>query len=177
MQKVSLSPPPYTLYSKIQKTLGVDPYIHVQPLRVEGSTYFIDLVVGDQAKASALAKTLLPEHDLGDTTVKVSVIDVLGQVYSDDPDDTPADIAETVDDALSANPLYHSTEVSDRIPPNGVGQVIAVFAPAFIQFFNDDLSDYYCNFNGIAAHVFEDILRLDYPNSIQLSVTTEPGSR
>lgn len=173
--KIALSPPAYTLYSQIQKALGGDPHVHVMPMQNDGSTYEIRLVVGDDAKAVALAKTLLPEHELGEETVRVTVIDVEGRAYNNEPDDQAGDIAATIDDAFRSNPLFREALVADRKPAIGIGQVIAVFAPKVIQFFNDDLADYYYNANRVAADVFADLLRVDYPNEIALSITTEPG--
>lgn len=174
MPKISLSPPPYTLYSKIQKVLGADPHVHVLPMQSEGSTYEVRLVVADEAKAIALAKSLQPEHEMGTETVRVTVIDINGLAYNNDPDDDPSDIVETVDDALRSNMMFHSAVVSDRVPPVGVGQVVAIFQPMIVQFFNDDLTDYFYNANLVAASVFGDLLRKEYPNDITLSVTTDP---
>ena len=51
--------------------------------------------------------------------------------------------------------------------------MVAVFTKSVIQFFNDDMSDYYRNFNGVTADVFNDILVLDYGNNVTLGTTTQ----
>ena len=52
--------------------------------------------------------------------------------------------------------------------------VYAIFKKEVIQFFNDDISDFYCNYNEVAAKVFNEVLCNDY-KEILLFCTTDNG--
>jgi hypothetical protein len=52
------------------------------------------------------------------------------------------------------------------------GLVVPVFKPSVVQFFNDDLSDYYGNFNQVASAIYRQVLATRYPGGIVLETTT-----
>ncbi len=42
------------------------------------------------------------------------------------------------------------------------GKVVILFAKEVLQFYNDDVTDIFGNFNELAAHVFADIIKFMY---------------
>jgi hypothetical protein len=69
---------------------------------------------------------------------------------------TPREIAALYQTAFRTNRLFNFAVVRASI---SFTAVYPVFKAQVIQFFNDDLSDLFNNFNQVAAFVFRDVLR------------------
>lgn len=169
-KKVRLSPPWYTLHHKIVNTIGADPTVHVLPLRDEGAKKYIDIVVTDPEELYPLACLVKPQHDMGNITVFVQVLDASGKVIKCEwptgckPPDC---LYMVVTKGFKNNPLF--VEAIEA----GSSLVWAVIKKVVIQFWNDDLSDYYGNFNGVAENVFKEVTQETYPGDVTLAFTTE----
>jgi hypothetical protein len=72
--------------------------------------------------------------------------------------------------AKSANPLFAGAIASDDAP-NLLG---VIFTRETVQFFNDDLSDVYGNFNQIARDVFGTLLKSNL-NTVEARFGTLPA--
>jgi hypothetical protein len=176
--QVGLSPPWYTLYNKIANTIGADPSFKVQPMRQEGNTYIIVIVAQDGGNPYALAAVLTLSYSMGNITVQVQVLDPSGNPIRPQlpvGTDPITAVAEAVRTALRTNPYFVEVlEPVGSLPPNfPQPPVVAVFTRSVIQFYNDDLTDYYRNFNGVTADVFNDILVTSYPGNVKLGTTTQ----
>jgi hypothetical protein len=177
MERVSLSPPWWILYSKICTSIGSDPTLHVQPMHNGDTVYYIDILAPNVTRGKALRTILNPQYDIGNITVYVRVFDSTGTEITSKNTDPVEKIIEAIKIALGTNPYF--VEVIDtrgKLPPMQetiIGQIVIVFKKAVIQFFNDDISDYYSNYNSVAMNVFKDVLILEYPNDVKVSVTTE----
>lgn len=178
-EKVGLSPPWYTLHHKITHSIGADPTVHVLPLREEGSKCYIDVVCTDYEEAYPMASILRPQYDMGNITVFVQVLDRSGNPIKPEwpTGCKPVDcLYMVVTKALKNNPLFVGAvkpEFPPGIPPPPHGDVVAIIKKVVIQFWNDDLSDYYGNFNGVAQNVFKEVVREEYPDKTTLWFTTE----
>jgi hypothetical protein len=168
-----LNPPWLTLYEQVVHSIGADSRFDVRPLQDLDPTYRIDVHVRVPV-AEDLAMLLKPRHEFGNVTVLVRVFNVAGALV---PPATPAG-----DDQLLAacrrvfrrNPYYAETIHNPDAPP-WQGRVVVVFKRAVIQYYNDDLSDYYGNANEVARDVFGQVLQTKWDGDrarLKLSLTT-----
>jgi hypothetical protein len=153
---MQLSPPWWTFHGLVAAALGADHEVKVSTLTQHGSTYSMQVTATNPAKAQALAAVLVQNQQFGNITVQVTV---QGQHTSAETGLTPTQLAEQLNTAFKGNPYFIRTEVRPLWPgrPNAV--VFPIFAAKVIQFFNDDLSDYYNNYNAVAADVFGQMLQ------------------
>jgi hypothetical protein len=178
-ENAGLSPPWYTLHHKITHSIGADPTIHVLPLREEGSKCYIDVLCTDIEEAYPLASLLRPRYDLGNITVFVQVLDPSRKPIKPEwpTGCEPTDcLYLVVTKALKNNPLFVQAikpVFPPGIPPPPHSDVVAVIKKVVIQFWNDDLSDFYGNFNGVAENVFKEVILEEYPGDKTLWFTTE----
>ncbi|MDQ5823642.1 MAG: hypothetical protein M3441_05435 [Chloroflexota bacterium] len=166
-----LSPPWYTLWNKIDKAVGADPGFSVQPLQDNGDGTYTVVITSQGGDPTPLAAVLKKSHTLGNITVNVEVQELHVDVLSIN---TPGELVGALNGALKTNPYFVQAIQTQPSPFYQVPSVVAVFTASVIQFYNDDLSDYYRNFNGVTADVFTDILLLDYGNNVTLATTTVP---
>ena len=71
----------------------------------------------------------------------------------------PAPLPSLAPQALAGNTYFDSVLTTKN--PFGGSRAYAIFAPKVIQFFNDDLSDAYSNFNDVAGQVFNTVFALE----------------
>ena len=146
-KKVGISAPWWTTYKKIKAIFEKDPEIEVSEL-VEGDAegnngyYFVTLSSDNKAKLEAIANLIKDEFKYGNVTLTV-------QYYYSGSEEIDL---STFDTAFKGNPLYVQSYDA------GMGFTYAIFAKEIIQFFNDDLTDAYGNYNAIAADVISDLL-------------------
>lgn len=152
-----LSPPWYTFHNLLVAALGADPEVKVSELKQHGATYSMNVMTPNKAKSQALAAVLVQVKQMGNITVQVSVPPPNHEV-SPEANLTPTQFAEQLNTALKGNPYFMRTEVRPLVPGRPDAVVFPIFAAKVVQFFNDDLSDYYQNANILAADAFRQIL-------------------
>lgn len=156
-----LSPPQFTYYNELKYSVGNDPAVTVTNI-IElplNAGYLVPILVRNRKKAQALATILIAQKEIGNINVYTAVIND-GQVV--DPIEgtlTAKEIQELFETALDSNRYFKFAVVEPFTP--GTFSVFPVFLKSVIQFYNDDLSDLYKNFNEVAANVFRDILKED----------------
>ena len=171
-EKVLLSPPWWTLQAKMLHTVGTASNVRVDRLVENPTGYTLPVVTGEPGTGTALATLLTPIFPMGNVIVKVSVQNIDGRPWEARVISTVDELAGAVKDAFYANPLFAGVLVGSNFP-GAYTQVVAVFRPAVVQFYNDDLSDYYRNFNGVAAKVFDELLRDEFGSMLRLATTTQ----
>jgi len=144
----------------VKHSIGCDPYVEVLDMQQRSDIDFvIPIEVRDWHKALALAATLVPSKNFGNINVFVEVRHC-GNVV---PLNCLTEDAHClVQKALDTNDYFERLESVDFF---GSTILFPVFKKAVIQFFNDDLSDYYNNFNGVVADVFSEVLNPSVGNS------------
>ncbi|CAM2804906.1 hypothetical protein LEAN103870_03460 [Legionella anisa] len=154
-----LLPPWYLLKNQLSAALNADPCVHVGDLTGDGLEMEIKITVCDEDKARALASFINRVHDFGDKLA------VTVKVYSSDsiPVEavTPITLKETVELmnlALKGNKYFVKARLGTR---QQAGAAYALFKPMIIQYYSDDISDWYLNTNEVAAKVFATVLHLD----------------
>lgn len=174
--KSQLSPPWYTLHHEITYTIGADPTVQVLPLEGGGKDYYVK-IIKKEGNPYALAAIIRDTFPMGNITVHVQVYDQYGQpVKGELPvgTDPVTAVKEAVQQALKSNDYYVDVLTPPKTPfKPQLAQVVLVVRKEVIQFWNDDLSDYYGNFNGVAAGVFAQVLQKEYKGPVTLGFTTE----
>ncbi|MGO4537848.1 hypothetical protein [Paenibacillus sp. 2TAB19] len=155
--RISLSPPEATFWSEIKYSVGKDRLVTVEPMvQLPDGSFQITLKVCGLSKAKALATLLLSTKSFGNTRVAVRVKSG-GKIVSPITTGlTPAKIVALYRIAFRTNELFSFVVART---PFGNTFVYPVFKVRVVQFFNDDLSDFYSNYNNVAAFVFRNVLR------------------
>ncbi|SFS89673.1 hypothetical protein [Marininema halotolerans] len=161
--RIQLSPPQVTYRNELAATVGQDPNVRVGELEQKGEILLITIRVKGFQKAQALATLLNLEKQFGNIVIQIRVVTAKGQRVSPITRKlNTADISLLYNLGLLTNTLFRFATFK-KVDPGGLEVVFPVFNASVVQFFNDDLSDLYGNFNGVAAFVFRDVMR----NTIQ----------
>ena len=152
-----LSPPWYTFWNKVNSALGNDPNVSVGPLDTSSNPYVIQVSVSDQNKANALATIVQRNQVFGNVGVQVQIL-YQGQQAVPVAVSSAQQLAQVVQKALFNNAWLVEVQFRSLTPGSKQEVVFPIFQKAVIQFFNDDLSDYYSNFNGVVDSVFANVL-------------------
>ncbi|QAY67584.1 hypothetical protein [Paenibacillus protaetiae] len=158
-RRVGLSPPEVTYYNEIKYSIGQDPLVRVGPLQQQpGGIYSVTLSVKGQSKAVALATLMVLRKRIGNLQFQVNVANaVTGKAVRPLVRKfAPEQIVKLYTIAFRTNKLFSFAAARALF---GSTFVYPVFKVSVVQFFNDDLSDYYSNYNNVAAFVFRDVLR------------------
>ena len=155
--QVKLSPPWYTYFNFLKYSIGKDRNVKVLDMKeISDVNYLIPVEVKDKDKARALATILVLHKNFGNIDVHTEVLH-RGQVVK--PHETPRNecgLIKIFEEALATNYYFEYVRFAKIFTAK---IIFPVFKKEVIQFFNDDLSDLYNNFNGVAAAVFEEVLK------------------
>jgi hypothetical protein len=155
---VGLSPPWYTFASEMKATIGATPGVHVSDLKANpDGSYTLDITAKSFLKAVEVASIVKPTADFGGTTVTVVVSDKNGDVVNPIVPTSVYQVEKLYNGALKGNDLYAGVKAKPLFP-NAPVVVFPIFTPTVVQFYNDNLADYYSNANLVAADAFGDVL-------------------
>ena len=153
-----LSPPWYTLQKKFKYTFGCDPAVTVKDLDTSQSPKMVvPIIVNDKKKGMVLRTLIRANFPMGNIIVITEVQNSKGESWQALIIKNEKQLRDVITDAYSGNPLFVEVKSKERIPgfPTQVGLIMT---KTVVQFFNDDLSDYYSNFNGVTAEVMSDLI-------------------
>lgn len=139
---LKLQPPWNTYVSKIRAIFENDPDIRIE-FNDSTSKPVVTMYVENGTKADALQQLLGTEKKFGNISLGINIIPANKEL------NTPTDILQA---ALDGNPIVTQIETYDVF---GGEMTFCEFRKEVIQFPNDDCSDLYGNFNGLA----EDLAR------------------
>ena len=170
-KKTKLSPPWWTVYNKIKAMFEADPDVTIQPMKeTEDKTGFIIyLDTPDALKAVALNKILKLKYNFGNITltVKVRVVDNQSKQFNPRTDTD----YDSYLDALATTPaVIDIREVEDMC---GNKWIVIDFKKEVVQFYNDDLTDFYGNWNGLYTDIATDIFKYNPSVKYTIAVTDE----
>lgn len=168
-QGPKLSPPWFAIANQIKYTIGLTPGITVGELSTAQQPYQLPITVQDPAQAQALAAILKPQYSLGNIEVQVQ-INPGTQEVKPAAVTNPAQAVQLIQIALKGNPLLVDVLVK-QVGPWAPPAVWPIFTKSVVQFFNDDISDYYSNFNGVTADIFRTVL-LEAINGTSVNCST-----
>jgi hypothetical protein len=166
-----LSPPWYTLWNEIKASIGNDPGVTVGDLDTSQTPYIVPISVDNHDKAVAIASIMNLHHQMGNITVDVQVKDPAGNIVTPITPSNPQALVELIESGLGNNGWFQKVVAQPFYPGSPSTVVFVVFSKAVIQFFNDDLSDLYNNYNNVVAFVFRDVLH-PAPGGISLYSST-----
>ncbi len=157
-----LSPPPFTFANKVKYTLGMDPDVTVHDIKsTGGGKHLIHIDVKNLDKLQALDTIIKSVYSLGNEEVRIQFHSVCGDSSPHHRSTSPVipwttkSVEKIINTAFRGNPLFYMTKDSNSF---GHSAVNVIFQKAIVQFWNDDLSDYYSNYNEVAAFVFRQLM-------------------
>ena len=159
--KVKLSPPWYTLYGMFQNTFGCDPHVTIGKLDTSTIPYRLPITVDDKQKGMSLQTIIRTFFQFGNISVKVDVGESWETIVIRDS----AHLKEIFTTALTGNPLFVKSVAIPSYPGSfNFYSVAVIFTKSVVQFFNDDLSEHYHNYNKVTADVFADLMKMEFAN-------------
>ncbi|WP_096200452.1 hypothetical protein [Bacillus sp. FJAT-45350] len=167
-----LSPPWITLWNEIKYSIGKDNEVSVLPIDTVKQPYVIKVITANEEKGRALATILTQVHQLGNIQILVVVENGNGLSYEGLPLYAHDEIPSIIRKALKSNQWFVDVIVKQVAPyPNAPTVFYPVFKKSVIQFFNDDLTDVYNNYNNVVADVFSKVL-IDAISGISINCST-----
>ena len=155
-EAVGLSSPWATCAKKIMAMFKDDEEITV---KFDETNYIVYIESVNTYKIDALMKLFKPSITFGNVTLKIEPKVING--------DARKTLATRLKTAFSGNPIV--SQIIEAPNPFGDEELYLLFKKEVIQFPNDDTSDYYGNFNGLA----EDFARELFKNDVAVNIGTD----
>jgi len=174
-RNVSLSPPWITLQRKFANTFGCDPAVTVGDLSdTSQSIMVLPIIVDDEKKGRALRTIIRQNFPMGNILVTTEVKNGKGKCWAAIIIENEKQLQDVITDAMAGNPLFVEAKLG-AVPP--FPRVGFIMTKTVVQFWNDDLSDFYGNFNGVTAEVVSDLINIVFGNngSVQILMGTQQG--
>lgn len=154
-QKTGLSSPWVTYSKKIMAIFERDKDLTVN---FDQDTYTITIESENTFKIMAIEKILEPQKVFGNITVTVKCLVKNAENES---------VAALFKTAFAGNPIV--SQIQEVATPLSPSETYVIFKKEVIQFFNDDTSDFYGNFNGLSEDIMRDVVN----GSIRVNFGTE----
>lgn len=147
---MTIEAPWYTYQKKVKALFEMDPDICVGKVyepEDSNTDYAFDIEVKSHEKFVALDRVIPGQKAFGNVTLGIALYDMANG------DKHPG--VELFKTIFKDNPIMKDMKViTDQA---GVDHVYVRFQPEVIQFFDDDLTDYNGNFNGLAEDIARDV--------------------
>ena len=156
MDNLRLSPPWYSHQRKVFALFGADPQVKMRDLRqVDGYNYALDMLVCNGLKARAIRALLPRTVEISNVTVTTRVLFPIEQCEAE-PSTQVCD-AQLLEDAFTGNPIFDRIDVQGMEGWPQIGYCI--FKKQVLQFWDDDLSNFYGMHSTLAETIARDILK------------------
>ena len=166
---IKLSPPWHTFFNFVKHSVGNDRCVEVCDMKeISEREFLIQVDVKDRSRAIAMATILAPCKNFGNIDVRVEVSHCGRIVRPNDRCLNVRSLVRMFEEAFCTNNYFENVEAVKMFEAD---IIFPVFEKSVIQFFNDDISDLYSNFNGVAADVFAEVLNLEI-NGIFINPST-----
>lgn len=133
----------------------------------------VPIIVDDKKKGTALRTLIRANFPMGNIIVITEVQNSKGESWQALIIKNEKQLRGAITDAYSGNPLFVEAKSKERIPGFPI-QVGLIMTKTVVQFFNDDLSDYYSNFNGVTAQVMSDLINNSFAaDAVQVLMGTQ----
>lgn len=149
---LGLQSPWITTYNKIFAIFGRDEdlvFSNVEKDSTEEGVYSFTITSNNSVKLSAIEKIMKNEFTFGNVTLRVKFI------Y--ETENAATITASDFKNAFSGNNILSKVETIET--PWKFNRTFVVFGREVIQFYNDDITDFYGNFNGLAEDIAQDIFK------------------
>lgn len=172
----ALSPPWFTLQKMFANTFGCDPAVTIGELDTSKNPYVLPIVVNDEKKGMAL-RTIIPANfPMGNINVITIVKNCNGISWQGIDIENEKQLVEVIKAAFTGNPLF--VAAIPRVLPPDFQQVGLIITKTVVQFFNDNLADFYSNFNGVAADVIAGLIHMTYvKNTVSIVMGTAENKK
>jgi len=180
MNKVILSPPWCSLNRRLKCTIGNNPHVTVSDLiQISPKCYETDIFIDDLSIAKATRNILPTIYNFANISMKLMIYYnklLISSSYKDKY--TPKEVGDLFTTALNNNNFFKYVIIPcHNICSNNCCfpfyQVIIIIKKSIVQFYNDDLSDFYLNTNEIASQSFNSISILEFSKDIHVHFNTE----
>ena len=149
-KKSNLQAPWITLYNKIVAMFEQDPDIKIEPIyQSDDGVYIINIASTHTIKLTAIEKILKNKFELGNITVNIKF------KYENENDDMIT--LHDFEVAFAGNNIFSRAKSIED--PWEFNASYVIFSKDVVQFYNDDLTDIYGNFNGLAEDIARDIFK------------------
>lgn len=152
MMNITLEAPWETYYKKIKALFGSDPDIEIGDIYEpdnENLDYAFDMEIKNHEQFVALDRLFPHVKHFGNVAIGAFLFDEENKI------DDSLDLYKTI---FAGNPMVK--DIKEIIDPAGVKHGYVRFWPEVVQFYDDDLTDFSGNWNGLAEdiawEVFED---------------------
>lgn len=149
MKTLSIEAPWYTYQKKLDALLSGDPEIIVSEIDDypddNGTDLQVNVLVYNKEKAIALDRMLKKSVDFGDIVLHIAVVDATA---NESPEAGTIALFKTI---FKGNPRVSDFKVATDFC--GIDHGYVCFVPEVLQFHDDDLTDYYGNWNGLAEDI------------------------
>lgn len=152
----ALSPPWYRLQALLKTTLEKDPCVKVDKLTGEGLNMEVLVNVCNYNKAQALAALISKKHSYGPRLTLAIKVAYNNSVVSGSAPTNTTEALNLISESFAGNELFVKVIQTQNTP---IGFV--EFKPQIVQYYSDDISDWYRNTNLVAADAFKGILEVD----------------
>lgn len=147
---VKLSAPWYTIHRELKALFKNDPEVKVSPLdkdtKEENGKYYIYISSNNYEKLCAIEKVIKSDYDFGNVHVYVKFT----------CENKAEDWEQVLKTAFAGNTAVNAIkEVLDLFDE----YYCVIFEDKVIQFYNDDTSDYFRNWNGLYTDVAKDLFK------------------
>jgi hypothetical protein len=171
-QNKTLLPPWFLLQAQLNATLNADPCVHVDELTGDSHKMEIQINVCDYNKAEALSAFVKKNYDYGNITLAINVLspDLMPVTAT-----APRNLDETVGllkRAFTGNKYFVTAGTVEEVPD----VAFIEFKPDVVQFYSDDISDWYLNTNLVASQAFNDVMNFNpfSQEGVRVYATTSP---
>lgn len=173
----ALSPPWWLYYSYLANSVGKTPGVTVRgPVEDTSDHYVINVIVKNEKRRSALATLIASSGEAaGMDNLIIQVTDPAGGVepalvLTGTTTQKSAKLKTLFTVAFRGNPFYGKTEMVNSM---GFVGAFPIFHARLVQFFADDLSDYYGRQTYVARDLFQIVLNQNVAN-IPIYPSTQP---
>jgi hypothetical protein len=173
VRALSSKEPWWTLHKKLLASIGAADHVSVKPLEGSGSSWKQYIVTDDSRTGTGLATVLNKKHVFDNVTVTIYVTDSRGRSYAGRTISKQSDLVYAMKDALIGNKCSCGV-LKESLDPGT--PVVAIFAPCVVKFFDEVASDYYGNFQRVAACAFCDLFN-SIVGGFKITATTRDLTR
>jgi len=167
------NPPWYTLRGMFQNTFGCDPEVTIGELDISKTPYHLPIIVDDEQKGTSLRTIIRTVFPIANLSVVTDVTNTKGESWQTIVIKDSTQLKEVFTSALTGNPLFIESVVLPSIPGHfNFYSVAVIFTKSIVQFFNDDLSEYYHNYNEVTANVFAGLIKMEFANNMHVQKGT-----
>jgi len=157
-KNVKLSPSWTTVEKKIRALFNGDEDITIKPMkRLADGNLELSLEGPDACKMIALSSIMKTKYNFGNFNLNLVFKTTNGkEVGPIEVDEWYDDLYGVYEDAFCSTPAVIDVKEVQDITPADI--VVIEFKKEVVQFFNDDLTDYYGNWNGLYTDIAKELL-------------------